>query len=51
LQENVRMRDELLRWGGEEFLVCLPNAMLSDALVVAKKLRRAIADITRPLQA
>ena len=49
LQDNVRMRDDVLRWGGEEFLVCLPNAALSDALVVAEKLRQAIADITQPL--
>ncbi|WPL12385.1 putative diguanylate cyclase YdaM [Thiorhodovibrio litoralis] len=32
------------RWGGEEFAVILPNCRLSDAALLAEKLRALIAD-------
>lgn len=40
----LRRQDALCRWGGEELLVLLPDTDCGDALRVADKLRRAIAD-------
>jgi diguanylate cyclase (GGDEF)-like protein len=49
LQDALRRGDEVVRWGGEEFMVCLPQTPLSDALVVAEKLRRSVAAIAQPV--
>jgi diguanylate cyclase (GGDEF)-like protein len=46
--ETVRSIDQLFRWGGEEFLVVLPDTELEAALHVAERLREAIARI--PIQ-
>ncbi len=43
LQENVRKSDFLCRWGGEEFIILLPNTNLDSALLLAEKLRLAIS--------
>ena len=50
LTDALRRGDEIIRWGGEEFLVCLPQTTLPDALKVAEKLRRAAEGITEPEQ-
>ena len=50
LTDALRRGDEIIRWGGEEFLVCLPQTTLPDALKVAEKLRRAVEGITEPEQ-
>jgi diguanylate cyclase (GGDEF)-like protein/hemerythrin-like metal-binding protein len=39
----VREPDNLFRWGGEEFLLVAPHTMLQGAIVLADKLRQAIA--------
>lgn len=39
----VREPDTLYRWGGEEFLLVAPHTMLHGSLVLAEKLRVAIA--------
>ena len=49
LQEALRRGDEVVRWGGEEFMVCLPQTPLADALVVAEKLRKSVGAITDPV--
>lgn len=41
LRDMVRTQDIVARWGGEEFLVVLPQTPLKDALEVAERLRRA----------
>ena len=41
----LREIDVLGRWGGEEFLVLLPGTPLSEALMVAERLREAIARV------
>ena len=46
--EIVRSIDHLFRWGGEEFLVVLPNTKLEAALYIAERLREAITRI--PIQ-
>jgi two-component system, cell cycle response regulator len=49
LLEHKRPYDLVARWGGEEFLVMLPNAVLHDACAVAERIRISLADIRLPL--
>ena len=42
LDDSVRAQDMVSRWGGEEFLILLPDTLLSGARVLAEKLRRRI---------
>ncbi len=39
LKKHVRKSDTLGRWGGEEFLVILPNTDINGAILLAEKLR------------
>jgi len=39
---NLRREDSCCRWGGEEFLILLPETTAPAALVVAEKIRRLI---------
>jgi diguanylate cyclase (GGDEF)-like protein/hemerythrin-like metal-binding protein/PAS domain S-box-containing protein len=39
----IRLSDSLTRWGGEEFIVLMPNTGLSSALVLAERIREDIA--------
>ncbi len=41
---TVRAQDQVARWGGEEFLLLLPETTMETALEVADRLRRAIAE-------
>ena len=43
LQANLREYDLCGRWGGEEFLILLPETTLEGGLAVAEKLRAAVA--------
>lgn len=40
--DHIRVIDIAARWGGDEFMVLLPNTALSDACRVAEKLRELI---------
>lgn len=42
LQEVSRDTDHVGRWGGEEFVVIIPNTNLSSAVLMAEKLRETI---------
>lgn len=42
IRNSVREQDLVARWGGEEFVVLLPETELTAASVVAEKLRRAV---------
>ena len=44
--EGVREHDTVVRWGGEEFIVLLPETDLEGALLVAEKLRSNIENYT-----
>ena len=45
---NVREHDSVVRWGGEEFLVLLPQTKISGAEHVAEKIRNAIEKYDDP---
>ncbi|MCB1674901.1 MAG: diguanylate cyclase [Halioglobus sp.] len=44
LQEQVRDVDQVARWGGEEFILLLPETSLEGGAVLTEKLRATIAD-------
>ena len=41
---NIREHDSVARWGGEEFLVLLPQTQLNGAIHVAEKIKMAIEE-------
>ena len=44
LKNNVRESDTVGRWGGEEFLIILPQTNTESAMVVAEKIRVAVCE-------
>lgn len=44
----LRKTDHISRWGGEEFLILLPNTQIEEAAVIAEKLRQEIEDAFYP---
>jgi diguanylate cyclase (GGDEF)-like protein len=44
MRENLRAEDLAVRWGGEEFLLMLPDTDLEEAVRVADKIRKAVAE-------
>ena len=44
LRENLREADFAVRWGGEEFLLILRGCTTAEGMVVAEKIRSAIAE-------
>ncbi|MEG3768841.1 GGDEF domain-containing protein [Alteromonas sp. 14N.309.X.WAT.G.H12] len=44
LRQHIRRQDIVSRWGGEEFLIILPETTESDAVKLANKLRQSLAD-------
>jgi diguanylate cyclase (GGDEF)-like protein len=45
LSEQIRMSDTLVRYGGEEFAILLPNTSAENARVLAERTREAIANL------
>lgn len=50
LRLALREQDSVARWGGEEFLILMPNATLEMASTVAERLRQQIAAIEVPFE-
>lgn len=53
LSSQLRSSDSLARWGGEEFVILLPNTHLKETILIAERLRKAvnikIEPITKPI--
>jgi diguanylate cyclase (GGDEF)-like protein len=49
LTSSIRSYDLCGRWGGEEFLIVMPDTALDEAVRAAERLRAAIADARLPL--
>ena len=46
LQNSVRKNDRLARWGGEEFIILLPDTSAEEGLLLTDRLRESIASLT-----
>lgn len=44
----LRPADEIFRYGGEEFAIVMPNTGKEQALIVAERVREAVADLRIP---
>ncbi|HEY3426975.1 MAG TPA: diguanylate cyclase [Negativicutes bacterium] len=44
MQQTIREQDWLARWGGEEFLMLLPESDLAEAMLVAERIRQKIEE-------
>ena len=41
IKDLLRTSDILARWGGEEFVLCLPDTELADAIIAGEKILQA----------
>jgi len=46
VQHEIRSMDKVARWGGEEFMILVPETNLKSATSLAEKLRKKIANFT-----
>ncbi|WP_456480342.1 GGDEF domain-containing protein [Nautilia sp.] len=46
IKTDIRKEDLFIRYGGEEFLIILPNSNIENTYIVAEKIRKHIEDIT-----
>lgn len=44
LKQNLRSKDILSRWGGEEFLILLPDTDIQESFLMANKLRTTVEE-------
>lgn len=42
IKNNLRMYDSISRWGGDEFLILLPNTFLEEALFIIDRIKNKI---------
>lgn len=42
---GLRQGDKVARWGGEEFIILLPNTCLLDAVNIAERFRESVAEL------
>ena len=43
IRATIRLSDSLTRWGGEEFIILMPNTGITSATVLAERIRLSIA--------
>jgi diguanylate cyclase (GGDEF)-like protein len=48
MSRSIRQTDRLARWGGEEFVLLLPDTGCESAPLLAEKLRHAVGDAPMP---
>lgn len=46
IEQTIRVTDRLFRYGGEEFVAILPNTSREGAVVIAERIRQAVAELT-----
>ncbi|HLP25618.1 MAG TPA: GGDEF domain-containing protein, partial [Acidobacteriota bacterium] len=51
LRQSLRASDSAGRWGGEEFVVLMPDTDKAGAAAVLEKIRRAVAEASFPAPA
>jgi len=44
LNKEARNSDIIARWGGEEFVICLPETELADAINIAERIRHKVVN-------
>jgi diguanylate cyclase (GGDEF)-like protein/PAS domain S-box-containing protein len=44
LQKEARLSDNVIRWGGEEFLIIVPEATMKETLALTERIRKSISD-------
>ncbi len=44
IKSRLRKSDFFIRWGGEEFVILLPNTSLNNAQIIANKLRKCVKE-------
>jgi diguanylate cyclase (GGDEF)-like protein len=49
IRTSIREQDSAARWGGEEFLIVLPNTSLDDAVQIADRIRKNVEAVTVPV--
>lgn len=47
-RQTRRITDDVIRYGGEEFIVLLPNTNKSDAIKIAESIRKAVSMLNLP---
>jgi diguanylate cyclase (GGDEF)-like protein len=45
IQSHIKNTDTVGRWGGEEFAIILPNATITQANMVANRIRRTLSEL------
>ena len=50
ITQTMRECDIVARWGGEEFVIALPETSFEDALVAAERLRAAVEATAIPIE-
>ena len=49
LQNNIRKDDYIIRWGGEEFLIILPNCRIENANEILERIRTSIENMNNDI--